>query len=141
MVTLKEYLKGKDWDSIPTEHQENITELLRIINLIREKWAKPMLVTSGYRSREDQIRIYANLFRQRGQDFDEKKIPWGSQHLIGAAVDISDPDGALHDWCKKEESWLKSLPVFIEEKDDQRRVHFQIKPFKSFKDGTIFFKA
>ena len=136
MLQMRELLKTTDLDSIPAEHQANLAILLEKMNKVRELWAKPMTVTSGYRSKEDQIRIYKDLASQRGQKFDESKIPWGSQHLKGAACDISDPDYKLFDWCKANTAKLEEIGLWMEEKDDQRRVHFQIYPPKS---GNRFF--
>lgn len=118
-------------ESIPEDHQKNLDELLEKINKIRYAWGKPMRVTSGYRSKEDQIRIYKDLAEQRGQTFDPNKIPWGSAHLKCAAVDISDPDGKLYDWTHENKALMEEIGVWMEVKDDQKRVHFQIYAPKS----------
>jgi uncharacterized protein YcbK (DUF882 family) len=133
MISLKELLKGADFSELPKEHQDNLLVLLERINKVRSAWNKPMFVTSPYRTKEDHIRIYKELAIKRKQAFDEKKIPWGSKHLIGAAVDISDPDGKLFEWTKQNEPLLEQIELWMEEKDDQKRVHFQIFPPKSGK--------
>lgn len=138
MISINEILKNTNFDSLPKEHRDNITVLLERINSIRSAWSKPMLVTSGYRSMEDHIRIYKELAAQRKQIFDQSKIPMASKHLIGAAVDISDPDGKLFDWTKSNTKLLESVGLWCEEKDDQARVHYQIFPPKS---GKRFFIA
>lgn len=137
MISLKELLKGKDFNSLPKEHQDNMLVLLERINKVRSAWNKPMLVTSGYRAKEDHIRIYKELAVKRNVQFDETKIPWGSQHLKGAAVDISDPDGKLHAWTEQNEKLMEEIGLWMEVKDDQKRVHYQIFPPKS---GKRFFK-
>lgn len=137
MISLKELLKGKDFSSLPQEHQANMMELLLRINKVRSAYGRPMTVTSGYRAKEDHIRIYKELAIKRGTKFDETKIPWGSQHLKASAVDISDPDGKLFEWTKQNEKLMESIGLWIEEKDDQKRVHYQIYPPKS---GKRFFK-
>jgi len=96
-----------------------------------------MLVTSGYRTMQDHLRVYSQIAAKRGVDFDPKKVPMGSQHLSGGAVDISDPDGKLHEWCKENIKLLEEAELWCEEKDDQKRVHFQINPPRS---GKRFFK-
>jgi uncharacterized protein YcbK (DUF882 family) len=136
LVTLNELLKGSKLESIPVEHQANIKELHKRINLIREAYGKPMVVTSGYRSKEDHTRIYKELAVKRNVQFDENKIPWGSQHLKGAAVDISDPDGKLYEWTEQNTKLLEQVGLWCEVKDDQRRVHYQTFPPKS---GKRFF--
>jgi uncharacterized protein YcbK (DUF882 family) len=124
-------------EDMPADHQANYKELLIKISKVREAWGKSMRVTSGYRSKADQIRIYKDLAKQRGQVFDENKIPWGSAHLKCAAVDISDPDGSLYDWTRANEDKMAEIGVWMEVKDDQARVHFQIYPPKS---GNRWFK-
>jgi uncharacterized protein YcbK (DUF882 family) len=124
-------------EDMPADHQANYKELLVKISKVREAWGKSMRVTSGYRSKADQIRIYKELAAQRKQTFDESKIPWGSAHLKCAAIDISDPDGKLYDWTRENEAKLAEIGVWMEVKDDQARVHFQIYPPKS---GNRWFK-
>ena len=137
MITLKELLGKTDYNSIPKDHQANIMILLERINKVRSALDKPMIITSGYRSKDDHIRIYKELATKRKEIFDEKKIPWGSSHLKGAAVDISDNNGSLYEWCQKNEALLVEIGLWMEEKDDQKRVHFQIFAPAS---GKRFFK-
>lgn len=137
MISLKELLNGVPISDVPHAHQINLETLLARINIIRTAWGKPMKVTSGYRTMQDHLRIYSQIASKRGQDFDPKKVPMGSQHLSGGAVDISDPDGKLHAWCKENIKLLEEAQLWCEEKDDQKRVHFQIKPPRS---GKRFFK-
>ena len=84
---------------------------------------------------EDHKRIYMELTRKRGAT--NVRVPLGSAHLKGSAVDISDPDGSLYDWCKAHEALLVSAQLWCEEKDDQKRVHFQTYAPPS---GKRFFK-
>ncbi len=137
LITQKEILRDVQVDAMPEDHQANLKELLAKINKIRYAWGKPMRVTSGYRSRADQIRIYKELAAQRKQTFDEAKVPMGSAHLKAAAVDISDPDGSLHAWTMANEALMEEIGVWMEVKDDQARVHFQIYAPKS---GNRWFK-
>lgn len=134
MITMKE-LVGSSTD-IPSAHQSNLADLLIKINKIRSAWAKPMTVTSGYRTKADHLRIYKALAAKRGVKFDETKIPWGSKHLSCEAVDISDPDGTLHAWCVANTALLEEIGLWCEVKDDQARVHFQTVAPKS---GKRFF--
>lgn len=133
MISYKELLSGHILNDVPLEHQHNLEELLSKINRVRTAWGKPMIVTSGYRSMQDHLRIYSKLGIA-----DKSKIPMNSKHLIGAAVDISDPDGKLYEWCVKNEALLVDIGLWMEEKDTQKRVHFQIRPPAS---GRRFFKA
>lgn len=137
MITFKEILGKTPISEVDIAYQHNIEELVKRINVIRAAWGKPMLVTSGFRSMHDHKRIYSELnAKRRSQNLPELKIPMSSKHLYGEAVDISDPDGSLHDWCKANESLLEEVGLWCEEKDSQARVHFQIEPPNS---GKRFF--
>lgn len=128
---MLELLSGHNIADIDHAHQLNLEELLIRINKIRMALNKPMTVTSGYRSEQDQLRIY------RARKVPDDKIPMGSCHLKGAACDISDPDGSLYDWCQANEALLEAVGLWCEVKDEQKRVHFQIFAPKS---GARFFK-
>jgi len=129
MIYRREILKGSE---CPPEYEINLLELLIRINKVRDAYGLPMIVTSGFRTREDHTRIY----KARGI----KKIPWGSSHLTCQAVDISDPCNILYSWCRKNENLVREIGLWIEE-DRGGWVHFQTKPFSSYKaGGTIFFK-
>lgn len=140
-IKLSELLQNHTLDSVPNPAQVNLAILLPRMNQVRELWGKPMMVTSGFRSMADHIRIYKELAAKRKQPYDQAKVPMGSKHLSGSAVDIADPDGKLFVWCKANEKTLESIGLWCEEKDDQKRVHFQCCPYGSWKPGkTIFFK-
>lgn len=126
MITFKELLGSHSIADIPHSHQLHMEELLKRINVIRAKYGKPMIVTSCYRTAQRQRDIYA----MRGI----KNPPMGSAHLSGEAVDILDRDGALYNWCKTHPEMLEAADVYCEN-DTHGWVHFQIKPFGSYKPG------
>lgn len=128
MISMRELLSGNLISDVPLDHQRNLEELQRRLNVIRAKWAKPMIVTSGYRGLQHHIDIYRGLARKKGIPFSQMKVPLKSRHLSGQAADISDPDGSLHDWCKENERLLEEVGLWCEEKDSEKRVHFQIVP-------------
>lgn len=121
MITLKELNpKGYPTDS---EIDNNLQILLDRVNKIRTEWAKPMTVTSGLRSQADQQRINPSAPR--------------SNHLIGAAVDIYDPDLSLTAWLKENNSQrLVNAELYCEE-GNKNWVHFQIYAPRS---GNRWFK-
>lgn len=130
MITKQELNpKGFTLDEIQSK---NIETLLHRINQVRILFAKPMLITSGVRTIEDHLRIYA----EKGIT-DKSKVPMGSMHLIGAACDVLDLKGELMDWCRKNEKQLEIIGLWIEDDPSVPRVHFQIFPPKS---GSRFFK-
>jgi len=133
MITINELLKGKKLEDQSTAIQTNLKDLLIKINKVRTKRDLPMTITSGLRTVDDHLRIYEDLAKQRKVPFDKSKVPMQSKHLYGQAVDISDPDGSLFQWTKDNEKFLTEVGLWMEEKDDQPRVHFQIVPPKSGK--------
>jgi hypothetical protein len=138
MITLADILKGAKLEDQTEKVQYDLQVLVDRYNLLLgtmdETEAKKFrTVTSGFRTKEDHIRVYKELAAKRGQEFDETKIPWGSMHLRGCAVDISDPTGWLYTFAVNRESVLEEIGLWCEVKDDQERVHFQTEPPRSNK--------
>lgn len=101
----------------------NLNELLAKMNIVRAEWGKPMIVTSGLRSRKDQEKI-------------NPAHPY-SRHLTAQACDIADPDGSLGEWVKANVSILESAGLWCEDPEYTKGwVHFQSAPPKS---GKRFF--
>lgn len=98
MITLKELNPHGYLTSI--EQDENLAKLLAAMNVIRAAWGRPMVVTSGLRSREDQMRI-------------NPTAP-NSKHIKGAACDISDPNGDLKRWVIKHLDLFKEQGIWME---------------------------
>jgi hypothetical protein len=118
--------------SMTEEQAKNMPILLERINKIRAAYAKPMTVTSGLRSMDDHLRIY------KAKGVSEDKIPMGSSHLKGAAVDIRDSDGALAKWCHENVKLLEEVGLWMEATEYTIGwCHFQI---FSPKSGNRFFK-
>lgn len=112
MITMKEL----NPHNYPTTASilANLEILLDAVNKIRAEWGKPMVVTSGLRSQADQQRINPSAPK--------------SNHLIGAACDISDPDLSLTLWLKENDSQrLVDVKLWCEE-GNKNWVHFQIYP-------------
>lgn len=75
---------------ISKEQKSRLLLLASKLTTLEDAFGSLFKITSGFRSREDQICIY----HAKGI-FDESKIPFGSQHLLGNAADIYDPRGTL----------------------------------------------
>lgn len=137
MITMSEILKneGKFEDFSP-EIQANLKVLLDKANRLRAKYGKPLIVTSGIRSMEHHLEIYA----QKGIT-DKNKIPMKSKHLFGQAVDFYDPKKELQSWCLVNKDFLKELGVWLEDFNHTPNwVHIQIVPYGSYKEGkSIWF--
>lgn len=132
MISLEEILQGANFKELPHEVQHNLEILVERINIIRAEYGKPMKVSSGLRTMEKHLDIY-----KRKGITDKKKIPMKSKHLVGAAVDISDPKQVLQKWCFKNIESLKEAELWMEDfKATPTWCHFQIFPPKS---GKRFF--
>ena len=132
MITFNEILHGHSINDVPMTAQINIQELVKRINVVRAEWNVPMIVTSGFRSWQEHASIYYKM---------GKPAPKGSQHLIGASVDIADKDGHLYEWLKDNPEVLDKADLYCEE-GTRGWCHFQINPFRSYvKGGSRWFKA
>lgn len=135
MITFKEILGNVTVNDVSIKEQQNIEELLKRVNKLRQFWGKPMIVTSGYRTMQDHLRIYS----QKGIT-DKKLIPMQSKHLQGLAVDFADPKGALYDYLLLDPQVLEECDLWAES-GTKGWVHVQCVPFASYKPGgTRWFK-
>lgn len=125
MITLEEL----NQNSYPTtkEIDDNLAILLERLNKIRTIWGNPMIVTSGLRSQILQDQLIAQ----------GKSNAPHSKHLLGQAVDISDPKGALKFWIMNNVKSLEQIGLWMEDfKSTPSWVHFQCVPPQS---GKRFF--
>jgi len=138
MISINELLSGNKLESQTQEIKNNLNELLEKINKIRASWGNPMTVTSGLRSKEHHIQVYENIAKKKGIIFDISKVPMGSRHLSGQAVDISDPNRELQAWCLSNQPTLESIGLWMEDfSATSNWCHFQTVAPKS---GARFFK-
>lgn len=104
----------------------NAGQLIEKINALGYKPSKAF--SSCLRSKVAQIRIY----KQKGIT-DIKKIPLGSAHITGNAVDIAD-NGKLQEWLKQHEDLLEKAGLYCEDfSATPSWVHIQDKAPKSRK--------
>lgn len=108
----------------------NAGQLIAKINALGYKPAK--IFSSCLRSKSAQIRIY----KEKGIT-DISKIPMGSAHLSGCAVDIAD-DGSFQKWLKEHPDYLELQGLYCEDFAYTKNwVHIQsVSP----KSGKRFFK-
>jgi len=115
MISVKE-LNPHNYEMTPVI-AKNFKVLHERMNEVRGAYGKPMIVTSGLRSDEDQQRLMAK----------GKTRAIHSKHLAGAACDIADPDGELAKWCKANEDILKRIGLWCEDPQFTHGwVHFQM---------------
>jgi hypothetical protein len=129
MLSMNEILLGKDLSDLTQEQQDNLAILLERANKLRAVWAKPMTPTNCVRTMSEHLAIYA----KKGIT-DHSKIPMKSKHLIGAALDISDPTLALTKWLESNPQVIEDCDIWLE-KGNANWVHIQIHPFRSYKAG------
>lgn len=121
-ITYKELLHGHVISDLPIAHQQNLQELQKAVNKLRDAYGKPMVVTSGYRTQQDQLRINPKVTN--------------SQHMVGNAVDFADPDGQLYSWAWDNKHKLEEFGIWCEE-GTKGWLHCQRVPPRS---GRRFFK-
>lgn len=143
MLSQKEIIHADiDPNSLPNGKLEQELDLLRRVNIVRLKWNKAMIVTSGVRTWTEHLRIY----KEKGIT-DLAHIPKLSKHLEtvtnAAAVDIADPGLNLTKWLKdtpEGRAVLEEADLYCED-GNSNWTHFQNKPFGSYKPGgTRWFK-
>lgn len=131
MISLQE-LNPKN-HKLTDEQLLNLLDLLSRANMVISKSNTTGVVTSGFRSLDDHKRIYTHIARKNGQK--TIRIPMGSQHLHGRAVDIADADGSFMKFCKDNISLLENAGLWVEQ-GTVGWVHLQTVPPKS---GNRFF--
>lgn len=111
MITFKQLLGSTPISDVPMKHQQNLQELLKRVNAVLQEFnAQSYVVTSGYRSMQDHIRIYSEINAKRKKAGKVPvAVPMGSAHLSGEAVDLLDTDGHLNDWLKNDRKGLTML--------------------------------
>lgn len=118
MITVSEILMGRHHEYPPTpEMLDNLSTLLVRVNRLRQAYAKPMFVSSGYRP--------GHYNKQAGG-------AKGSAHLDCSAVDFRDRDGKLKKFLLDNTHLLEEFDLYME--DPARTptwVHLDIKPRKT----------
>lgn len=133
MISMKELLSGQaNFDDLDKDVQDNLNQLFLKVNIIRKEYGKPMIVTSGLRTKKHHLEIYAS------KGIYPPKVPMKSNHLFGRAVDFADGDGKLKKWILENMKLIEEIGLYMEDFAATKTwVHFQINPPKS---GNRFFK-
>lgn len=115
-ISKDELLKGRDKkyaSEYTQEISDNLDRLLIPMNKIREVYAKPMIISSGWRPAEVNAKT-PGAAKQ-------------SKHMIGLAVDIVDADGNLRKWVLRNLQLMKELGIYLENFNWTKGwVHFQL---------------
>lgn len=113
MITLKE-LNPRN-HPLTDEIKKNLEDLLYKLNQIRIVFNKPMIITSGLRSLEDQKRINPKALKSR--------------HISGQAADIADPTGEVWTFLMQHMELLEANDLYLEDKNSTPTwVHIQTVP-------------
>lgn len=133
MITMEELCKNPN--SVPMSHAQNLNSLWMKLNSFRDAYGKPLRVTSGYRSMQQHLDIYA-----RKGITNPAKIPMKSNHLFGLAADlvpVEDGIYHLHEWVANNEPLMQDIGIWFEDFSATKTwLHCQIVPPKS---GVRFF--
>lgn len=152
-MTLKEIICAPiPPEKLDPDKLEQCKDLTDRVNIIRAAWGKAMSTSSGVRTWAEHIRIYKQLAEKKRHPFvdgifKEELVPKKSKHLEivtdCAAVDVPDKGLLLTTWLKETpegKAALEEADLFCEE-GNVDWVHFQNKPFGSYKKGgTRWFK-
>ncbi len=136
--SLKELIKNNKLESLEKEIQANVLELQKRADLLQKLCieagcpVKVWIATSGLRTKEDHIRIYKEKAAKEGKKFDITKVPMGSQHLTGGALDISDPGLVITKFLKARPEIIKEVDLYFEE-GNTNWLHMQLNPPRSGK--------
>lgn len=107
------------------EELEHIKELLPILDSLREKWGKPIRITSGYRN--PQINALVGGVKN-------------SAHLTGYAVDVKPFNNDMDGFMKVAREWVKTLDGYDEFLEEYGNggghwLHFSLKSIKGLQRG------
>jgi hypothetical protein len=118
MISKDEILMGRDKQypqEYTTEISHNIDKLLIPMNEVRKTYGRPMSVSSGWRPST----VNANT----------KGAAAKSNHMLGLAVDIHDPDGSIRNWVIANLDLMQQLGLYFEDfRWTSTWVHFQCVP-------------
>jgi hypothetical protein len=118
MITRQEILMGRDKQApLTPEMEKNLELLLERVNILRAKYGRPMVVSSGYRP--------PVLNKQAGG-------ATGSAHMTCEAVDFRDVSRELTNWIMQNQHLLEEIDIYIENPiHTPTWLHVQTRPTKS----------
>lgn len=129
MLTLANYFMGRD-----VTHEHELTDAIR--RNASETVARANLLVSAYEAAtgDTEVRTVNSGWRPPSYNRTVPGAAVRSKHMTGEAIDISDPEGDLDDWCMEHPDILESIGVFIEHPSATKGwCHAQIVPPKSGK--------
>lgn len=127
MITLDDFFMGRDKDYPPSEAlRKNADETIYRANLLLSWYyhdnpdAERAKVTSGYRPPAVNTKTPGAATR--------------SKHMTCEAVDLSDPEGELDEWCMEHQKMLEQVGLWMEHPSATKNwTHLQTVPPRSGK--------
>ncbi len=112
-ISVTEYLMGRaKMEDLSDEQVRNLNTLIPKINDLLEAYGKPVTMSSGYRTAEDQARINPKVKH--------------SNHMLCAAIDIFDPDKSFTYWVLQHMQKVVDLDLYLEDPSHCRNwLHIQ----------------
>lgn len=129
MITLTDFWMGRD-----RQYPDELTDEIR--SNAAETVARANLLLSSYRAltKDDEIRKVNSGWRPIGINAATPGAAPRSKHMLGQAIDISDPEGDLDEWAMDHPDILQSIGLWQEHPSATKSwAHFQIVPPRSGK--------
>ena len=133
MITLEDYWMGRD-EIYPKELTDDIR------TAAQETVARANLLVDAYRAstHNEEGRSVTSGWRPAGVNAATPGAAPRSKHMSGHAIDISDPEGDLDEWCLEHQDTLAAIGLWLEHPSATKGwCHAQTLPPKSGK--RVFF--
>lgn len=116
-ITRDEILKGREVNApLTAAMEDNLTQLLRSVNLFLSHYKNPVYVSSGYRPEKLNVGVGGSK---------------RSAHLTCEAVDLIDHDDAIKIFCLENIPLLEKCGLWMEHPNyTPSWTHLQIRPTK-----------
>lgn len=116
MITLDDYLMGRDADyPLTDDMSHNASMMIAILAILEKSCGIPLILTSGYRPSEINSEIPGACSHDA--------------HTKCAGVDLRDADGKLSIWCLNNLDILTQIGVWMESPQSAKNhVHLQTYP-------------
>ena len=129
MITVTDYWMRRD-----QQYPDELTDDIK--RNAAETVARANLIISTYRSltKDEEIRKVTSGWRPPGINAATPGAAPRSKHMLGQAIDITDPEGDLDEWCMDHQDILQTIGVWLEHPSATKGwCHLQIVPPKSGK--------
>ena len=109
MITLDDFWMGRD----KTHSKDLTTDIVRAAEITVQR-ANMALGEFRFATNDTELRNVNSGWRPPGVNRDTPGAALRSKHMLGQAVDISDPDGDLDDWCLAHLDILSRIGLWLE---------------------------